>query len=110
MASWGDSRRVYKAWHHVLALLSAALLMAFCWSFFRLPQANLLLVTFCFLAVSVLYSVPDWKKRFFLLLRMACAAAVLQFLIGICREDKILLVLLPALPAFVPKHRDYYEP
>lgn len=104
MASRGDSSRVYKAWHHVLALLSAALLMAFCWSFFRLPQANLLLVTFCFLAVSVLYAVPDWKKRFFLLLRMACAAAVLQFLVGICREDKILLVLLPALCSLVILH------
>ena len=95
----GESVPVSGPWHHVMALLTAALSMAFCWSFLRLPDANLLMVAFCFLSASVLYQVPDGRKRFRLLLPMAFCAMSLQFLIGICREDKWLLAILPALTA-----------
>lgn len=99
MAFRGKSVPVSGPWHHVMALLTAALLMAFCWSFLRLPEGNLLMVAFCFLSASALYSIPDAWKRFRLLLAMAFCAAFLQFLVGICREEKLLLVLLPALTA-----------
>ena len=99
MAIRGESVPVSGPWHHVMALLTAALLMAFCWSFLRLPEGNLLMVAFCFLSASSLYNIPDGRKRFGLLLFMAFSAASLQFLIGICHEEKFLLVLLPALTA-----------
>ena len=99
MALRGESVPVSGPWHHVMALLTAAMLMAFCWSFLRLPEGNLLMVAFCFLSASSLYAVTDGRKRFALLLPMAFCAASLQFLIGICREDKLLLILLPALAA-----------
>lgn len=88
-----------EAWHSVMAMLTAALLMSFCWSFLRLPEANLLMVTFCFLSALILYPVTDGWKRFRLLLPMAFCAVTLQFLIGICREEKLLLVILPSLTA-----------
>ncbi len=99
MALRGESVPVSGPWHHVMALLTAALLMAFCWCFLRLPEGNLLMVAFCFLSASVLYQVPDGWKRFRLLLPMAFCASSLQFLIGICREEKWLLVFLPPLTA-----------
>ena len=99
MAFRGESVPLSGPWHHVMALLTAALLMAFCWSFLRLPEGNLLMVAFCFLSASTLYNIPSARKRFRLLLSMAFGATSLQFLIGVFREDKILLVLLPALAA-----------
>ena len=99
MALRGESVPVSGPWHHVMALLTAALLMAFCWSFLRLPEGNLLMVAFCFLSASVMYGIPDGGRRFRLLVPMAFCAASLQFLIGICREEKWLLVFLPALTA-----------
>jgi len=100
MAARGElSVQTAEAWNSVMAMLTAALLMSFCWSFLRLPEANLLMVTFCFLSALILYPVADGWKRFRLLLPMAFCAMTLQFLIGICREDKLLLVILPSLAA-----------
>ncbi|MBQ9336999.1 MAG: hypothetical protein IJS14_06875 [Lentisphaeria bacterium] len=85
--------------HHVFALLTAALMMTGCWCFLRLPHGRLGLVTFCFLSASVLYELPSLSARIRLLSVMAGSALLLQFWICICRADRILLVLLPALTA-----------
>lgn len=87
------------AWHHVMSLLTAALLMAGCWCRFRLPHGELALVAFCFLSASVLYNLPRARDRFRLLVMMAGFTVLLQFWIGICRGERILLILLPSLTA-----------
>ena len=100
MAARGElSVRTAEAWNSVMAMLTAALLMSFCWCFLRLPEANLLMVTFCFLSALTLYPVADGWQRFRQLIPMAFSAMTLQFLIGVCREDKLLLVILPSLAA-----------
>ena len=86
--------------HRAAALLTAAGLMAFCWCFFRFPHGNLLSTTFCFLAASVLFDLSAAEKRIGLLLKMAASAGTLQFLIGLFRQDKILLAVLPSLTAW----------
>ena len=90
--------------HHVLALLTAALLMAGCWCFLRLPHGGLKLVAFCFLSASVLYGLPSFRTRLRLLLAMTGFAVLLQFWIDICREEPVLLILLPSLTAGVILH------
>ena len=97
-------RSHFSAWRHVMGQFTACFLMAICWCFCRFPHANFLIATFCVLSASVLYSIPSGRKRFSLLIPMAFAAASLQFLIGICRENKILLVLLPSFFSAVIFH------
>lgn len=92
-----ENRHDFSSWHRVMGQFTACFLMAACWCFCRFPHANFLIVTFCVLSASILYNIPSGKKRFSLLLRMSLAAASLQFLIGICREEKILLLFLPSL-------------
>ena len=58
------------------------------------------MVTFAFLATSVLYDVDGWKDRLKLSLIMALYASTLQFLVGICHQAKFLQVILPALFSF----------
>ena len=87
------------ALHHTAAQLTAAGLMTICWCCFRLPHGNLQSEAFCFLAASAVFGLPEAKKRFRLLLEMAGAAGILQFEIGLFRNDKILLAVLPALSA-----------
>lgn len=82
--------------NYAASMLAAALLMALCWSFLRLPHGNVLMTTFCFLSASVLHRIPDGWKRFRRILPMAFSAGLLQFLIGICREEKLLLAVIPA--------------
>ena len=99
MGDQGECRR-QAARHRAGALLTAAGLMASCWCFFRLPYGNLQSTTFCFLAASVLFDLSSAEKRTWLLLKMAAAAGTLQFLIGLFRQDKILLAVLPPLTAW----------
>ena len=68
------SVRTAEAWNSVMAMLTAALLMSFCWCFLRLPEANLLMVTFCFLSALTLYPVADGWQRFRQLIPMAFSA------------------------------------
>ena len=96
----GLSTHFRRAMNHALSLMAAAVIMAFFWCFFRLPDANLLMVTFAFLATSVLYDVDGWKDRLKLSLIMALYASMLQFLVGICHQAKFLQVILPALFSF----------
>ena len=96
----GLSTHFRRAMNHSLSLMAAAVIMAFFWCFFRLPDANLLMVTFAFLATSVLYDVDGWKDRLKLSLIMALYASMLQFLVGICHQAKFLQVILPALFSF----------
>lgn len=96
----GLSTHFRRAMNHALSLMAAAVIMAFFWCFFRLPDANLLMVTFAFLATSVLYDVDGWKDRLKLSLIMALYASTLQFLVGICHQAKFLQVILPALFSF----------
>ena len=86
--------------HRAGALLTAAGLMAFCWCFFRLPHGNLQSMTFCILSASVLFDLSAAEKRILFLLKMAATAGLLQFEIGLFRQDKILLAVLPPLTAW----------
>ncbi len=89
-----------RAMNHSLSLLAAGVIMILAWSYFRIPDGNLLMVIFSFLSTSVLYDVDGWQNRLKLALLMALYAATLQFLIGICWQSKFLLVILPAAFAY----------
>ena len=103
IAKRGD-RSFSGAWQHTMALLTAGLTMVICWSFFCFPQADLVVLSSCFLSTSVIFSIPSGWRRAAQLLPMSLSAAILQFLIGICREEKILLVILPVLTAALIFH------
>lgn len=90
-----------RSMNHSLTLLMAGVLMVLCWCYFRFPDANIMMVIFAFVGTSVLYDVDGWQNRLLLSSLMVIYAAALQFLIGICWQEKFLLAAAPAAFSFV---------
>lgn len=87
--------------NHALALMTAGCLAAMFWLFFRLPHSNLMIVTGSFLLTGLLYDIASWENRLRVTLKALFSAGILQFLIGVCRYEKFLLLILPALFIFI---------
>jgi len=93
------NKELVRALNHSLALMLAGTLAAFFWIYFRVPQSNLMMVSGAFLITGILYDVASFENRLRVTLKILLAAGTLQFLIGVCREEKFLLLLVPT--AFV---------
>ena len=90
------SVKFYQALHHTLVLLAAGSVVIFSWAYLHLPQANLLIVVFAFLAAVRISELASLKIRTQVLAGMVLAAAFLQYTVNATYHVHFLNTVLPA--------------
>ena len=88
------------AFNKAMTLLTALLMMAVLLAVLRLPESNLLLVVFTFLASALLFDVPEFRMRCIYALKMAVYAAAAQLLTGITWQTPFLRIVFLSLYVF----------
>ena len=74
---------VTDALHRTLVLLAAMLIISAAWGFFRIPDANMLIVTFTFLTAAFTVDIPSVSGRLKMAVRLACYGSAAQFFIAV---------------------------
>ena len=86
--------------NRTMILLSSMLLMGALWGFFRIPQANFLMVCFAFLSSALLMEIPSFNARLKKAFTMALFASTAQFLIAISAELLFWQLILSGIFAY----------
>ena len=89
------------AFNRAVVLLSAILLLAVLWGFFRIPDANLLIVVWGALSSALLAGERSFSRRSRKALLLACYAAAWQFLISVSADWPFAqIILMTAMTCF----------
>ena len=89
------------ALRHTCILFAAALVMLFLWAYLRLPDGNLLIITFTFLAASGCADLPSAESQTREIVRMTFCVIILQFTVSATAHVQLLNMLLPPLTGSV---------
>ena len=90
----------FSAINRTAVLLLAVVFMALGWGVFRMPEANLLEVTFTSLVSALLADVSSFRSRFKLALLWGCYGSAAQFLISVSGGAPFLKILVSSLFAY----------
>ena len=87
----------FSAINRTAVLLLAVVFMALGWGVFRMPEANLLEVTFTCLVSALLADVSSFRSRLKLALLWGCYGSAAQFLISVSGVSPFLKILVSSL-------------
>ena len=95
------SAQFHQALRHTLVLTATALLMIFLWAYLHLPEADLPVVVFAFLAAVRLSTVATMELRWRVLSGMLISAVIMQYIVSVTGNLPFLNVLLPSLASWI---------
>ena len=86
--------------NRTVILLAAILIMSAVWGFFRIPDANMLIVTFTFLTATFPVVNPSFRNRLKMACIIACYSATIQFLISVLYDMPLMQIIVSSLFAY----------
>lgn len=88
---------VISAVNRTIVLLSAMLTIVVAWGFFRIPDANILILTFTFLTAAFVVDIPSFRGRLEMAVRLACFGSTAQFFVAMLFDHPLLQVVVSTI-------------